>query len=104
VNPALGSYGPFPVTLTPVPTVVPPVEQSDGAKDCGPNTLNVTVPVGDAPPDNEAETDEAAIVEFAVPPAGADADSAGVVFPLTTVLAIENPHVETAGAFSESPP
>ena len=53
-----------------VPTVVPP-EQSLGGEDCGPNTLNVTVPDGDAPPDRPAEIELASIFDPATPDEGA---------------------------------
>jgi hypothetical protein len=60
----------LPDTLA-VPTVDPPVEQSDGAEDCGPNTLKVIVPDGEAPPDRLAEIDDASILLPAVPEDGA---------------------------------
>jgi hypothetical protein len=53
------------------PTVVPPVEQLDGGLDCGPNTLNVTVPEGEEPPDNGAEIDAGAIFVPSVTEEGA---------------------------------
>lgn len=68
---------PLPDTLTGEPTVVPP-EQSVGAEACGPNTLNVTVPDGEAPPDNVADTDDAEIADPAVPDDGATTPSPGV--------------------------
>jgi hypothetical protein len=63
-------YDPFPDTDA-VPTVVPPALQSVGALDCGPNTSNVTVPDGDAPPDRSAEIESAEIAESIDPVAGA---------------------------------
>jgi hypothetical protein len=57
-----------------VPTVVPPVVQSVGAEDCGPNTSNVIVPEGLAPPDSVEPIEPAAIAVFVVPLAGADTD------------------------------
>jgi hypothetical protein len=53
--------------------VVPPV-QSVGAEGCGPNTLNVIVPVGLAPPDSAEPTEPAPIATFVVPLAGTDTD------------------------------
>jgi hypothetical protein len=48
--------------------------QTLGAEDCGPNTLNVIVPVGLVPPDSVELIEAAAIAVFGVPPAGADTD------------------------------
>jgi hypothetical protein len=93
---------PLPATVA-VPTVAPPVEQSDGAVDCGPNTLNVIDPVGAAPPDNEADTNEATIAEFTVPVEGAVTDNDGLAAP-TTVFAINAPQFELAALLPESPP
>jgi hypothetical protein len=45
-----------------------------GAEDCGPNTLNVIVPVGLDPPDSAELTEPAPIATFVVPLAGADTD------------------------------
>ena len=73
VNPADGLYVPSPDTEA-VPTVVPPVVQSVGAEDCGPNASNVIVPVGLAPPDNVEPIESAPIAVFVVPLAGADTD------------------------------
>jgi hypothetical protein len=53
--------------------VVPPL-QSVGAADSGPNTLNVIVPVGLAPPDSAELIEPAAIATFVVPLAGADTE------------------------------
>jgi hypothetical protein len=39
----------FPVTVVPVPTVVPPVVQVVGADVCGPKTLKVIVPLAFEP-------------------------------------------------------
>jgi hypothetical protein len=72
----------LPDTVTGEPTVVPP-EQSDGALDDGPNTLNVTAPAGDAPPDNAAENPPAPIALPAVPDDGADALRDGVALAAT---------------------
>jgi hypothetical protein len=101
VNPADGLYVSLSVTLA-VPTDVPP-EQSVGADACGPNTVNVTVPLGEAPPDRTPETDEASIFVPAVPLEGAPADNDGDAAP-TIVSAIPPPHVETAALLFESPP
>jgi hypothetical protein len=60
----------LPETLA-VPTVVPPEAHELGAEGCGPNTLKVIVPDGDAPPDNAADTDDASILLPAVPLEGA---------------------------------
>jgi hypothetical protein len=66
----------LPDTLA-VPTVVPP-EQSEGALDSGPNTLKVSVPPGEDPPESAAETEEAAIALPAIPAPGALNPSAGL--------------------------
>ena len=76
MNPADGLYMLLPVTLA-VPTDVPP-EQSVGAEDCGPNTVTVIDPVGDAPADKVADTDEAEIGFPAVPEEGALTDRDGL--------------------------
>ena len=56
-----------------VPTVVPPVVQSLGAEDCGPNTVKVIVPVAVlVAPDSVALIESAAIAVPAVALAGAD--------------------------------
>jgi hypothetical protein len=57
-----------------VPTVVPPLVHVDGAEACGPNTLNVIVPVAVLAPELLANTplsDEAGIAVPAVPVPGA---------------------------------
>jgi hypothetical protein len=57
-----------------VPTVVPPLVHIDGAEACGPNTLNVIVPVAVPAPELLANTpliDEAAIAVPAVRVPGA---------------------------------
>jgi hypothetical protein len=87
-----------------VPTDVPPVLQSVGAIDCGPNTSNVTVPDGDEPPDRSAEIDDASSLLPAVPVDGAvTADSIGEVAP-TLVSVIDPPQPESASLLFESPP
>jgi hypothetical protein len=92
---------PFPDTVA-VPTVVPPA-QSDGALGCGPNTLNVTVPVGDEPCDKAAEIEDRSIALPAVPDCGAPtALNDGEA--LTTVLAIPAAQVEAAALLLSSPP
>lgn len=60
------------------PTIVPPDVHEPGGEDCGPNTLNATVPIGAAPPANVAETKEAETRLPAVALAGALADSVGL--------------------------
>jgi hypothetical protein len=96
---------PFPETVA-VPTFVPP-EQSDGALGCGPNTLNVIVPDGEAPPDREAEIRAASISLFAVPAVPDDGAATepkdGEAGP-TTVSAIPAPHPESAALLLASPP
>ena len=72
---------PLPDTLA-VPTVIPPLVHDDGGEDCGPNTTNVTVPVGAEPPASDAEIDAGEIALPAVPDSGTDKDKAG----LATVL------------------
>jgi hypothetical protein len=69
-------YVPFPDTLA-VPTVVPPDVHDVGAVDCGPNTVNVTVPDGDRPPDSVLAIDEAEMAEPTTPLPGALAVSVG---------------------------
>jgi hypothetical protein len=87
-----------------VPTVVPPLVQVDGAVACGPNTLNVTVPLApDVPPDKVEEIDDAAIATPVDPVAGPDALVA-VVACATTVEAMPLPHVLAEAALLESPP
>jgi hypothetical protein len=100
VKSASGLNVPLPDTLA-VPTVVPP-EQSVGALDCGPKTLNVIVPMGAAPPDNDAEIADAEIVLPAVPDEGPLNDpSAGDALP-TTVSTV--PQIVEAEWLFESPP
>jgi hypothetical protein len=84
VNPADGLYVPLADTDA-VPTVVPPVLQSVGELACGPNTVNVIVPVGLAPPDSVELIEPAGIAVFAVPLAGADTD---VLVEFTTVVEV----------------
>jgi hypothetical protein len=81
-----------------VPTVVPPLVHVDGAEACGPNTVNVIVPVALDPPELAPKTpliDELAIALPAVPVAGAVADSVGEAF-ATTVSAIPEPQALAA--------
>jgi hypothetical protein len=89
----------FPATVA-VPAAVPPEEQSDGADACGPNTLNVTVPLGDKPPDSPA-TDEIAVP--AAPDDGAVIDK-DVETRATVVFGIDAPHAEADGLLPGSPP
>jgi hypothetical protein len=67
----------LPVTVA-VPAVVPSDAHEVGAEDRGPNTLSVIVPVGEAPPESVADTDEAATAVPAVPVDGALNDSPGL--------------------------
>jgi len=81
-----------------VPTVVPPLVHVDGADACGPNTVNVIVPVALDPPELAPKTpliDEPAIAPPAVPVVGAVTDSVGDAFPIT-VSAIPEPQVLAA--------
>jgi hypothetical protein len=91
----------LPDTVTADATVVPP-EQSVGAVDDGPNTLSVTDPDGDAPPDNAADSDPAPIALPAVAAAGAAALTDGLADP-TTVFAMAVPHADAVGALLASP-
>lgn len=68
--------------------VVPPLVQSVGAEDCGPNTSNVTVPVGEAPDAKVAETDDGEIALPTVPLADADADRFGVATTVAVTAAL----------------
>jgi hypothetical protein len=84
-----------------VPTVVPP-EQSLGALDCGPKTLNVIVPDGVDPPASDVDTDEAETAVPAMPDEGAPTEpNDGPA--LTTVSLIPAPQVEAAGWVLVSP-
>jgi hypothetical protein len=94
-------YEPLADTVA-VPTVFPPEEQSDGADDCGPNTVNVIVPPGEPPPDSAADTPDAEIAVPTVPDDGALTDI-DVVAAVTAVSAIPAPHVESDPAFVPSP-
>ena len=76
--------------------------QSLGAEGCGPNTTNVIVPVGLAPPDNVDEIAPTGIREFVVPLAGADTDVA-VAFK-TVVDVIPAPQPLFDGPLPPSPP
>jgi hypothetical protein len=76
--------------------------QSLGAEDCGPNTSNVTVPVGLAPPDNVEPIAPSLITEPATPLAGAETD---VAVELTTVVeVIAGPQPLIDGPLPPSPP
>jgi hypothetical protein len=93
---------PLSVTVA-VPTVVPPVLQSVGALDCGPNTSNVTVPDGDEPPDRSVEIESAEIAESTDPVPGAPTgDSVGDAAP-TLVSVIDPLQPESDGSLLESP-
>ena len=86
-----------------MPTVSPPPEQSDGGLDCGPNTVKVTVPVGDAPPDSDADSDVPEIAVPAVPAEGAWTELNDGAAEATAVSAIPAPQVEAAVSLFESP-
>ena len=87
-----------------VPTVVPPVVHVAGAVACGPNTLNVIVPVAPlVPPDRLALIAKAAIALPAAPEPGPDALVVVVAVP-TTVEAIPLPHALADAASLASPP
>ena len=89
--PALELYVLFPETVA-VPTVVP-LEHVVGALDCGPNTVNVTVPVALlVAPDSVEVIEPAAIAEPAVAVAGPEAVRVGFAR-ATTVEVIPDPHV-----------
>ncbi len=60
------------------PTVVAPDAHDTGGDDCGPNTVNVTVPIGADPPASVAEIEEPEIALPAVALAGALAASVGL--------------------------
>jgi hypothetical protein len=82
---------------------VPPDEQSVGAVDCGPNTLKVIDPDGDAPFDNCTDADD----DPRPSPTGDESGTlndptVGLARP-TTVFAMLGPHAEAAGALSASP-
>jgi hypothetical protein len=91
------------VTLA-VPAVVPPVVQSVGAAACGPNTVKVTVPVGEDPPDSTADTAEVAIALPTVPVDGALNDNDVVDgAALMTVSGIPAPHADCDPLLPASP-
>jgi hypothetical protein len=69
---------PAPDTVA-VPTTAQPAPHEVGAVADGPNTLNVTVPLGEDPPDTTAATDDAAIGLPSAPDAGALSDSVGLL-------------------------
>jgi hypothetical protein len=91
----------LPLLTVAVPTVVPPL-QTVGAEDCGPNTLNVTVPVGPDPPDSIELIDPAAIAVSTVPVPGADTVTIGEL--RTDVEAIPAPQPLFDAALLASPP
>jgi hypothetical protein len=66
-----------------VPTVVPPEAHEYGGDDSGPNTVNVTVPTGVAPP---ATVAAGAIGLPAYPLAGALADNAGLAGAASAIM------------------
>jgi hypothetical protein len=66
----------LPITLA-EPIVVPPDVHEAGGDGCGPNTLNMTVPIGAEPSASVAASDEGAIALPAVPLDGPVADKLG---------------------------
>jgi hypothetical protein len=86
-----------------VPTVVPPL-QSVGAEDCGPNTLNVIVPIGLTPPDNIELIEPAPIATFVVPLPGANTEVLVVAGFATVVEIIPAPQPLFDAALLVSPP
>jgi hypothetical protein len=97
----LGLYVPLPLTDA-VPTTVPPVVQFVGAVDCGPNTVNVTLP--DAvlvAPVSVAPREPTPIGDPVVALAGAPAVILVVL--VTTVDVIPLPQALVAGLFIASP-
>ena len=86
-----------------VPTVVPPLLQSLGGEDCGPNTLKVIVPPAPlVAPDRMPLIDPAAVTVPAVPLAGAD--TLALVASLTTVEVMPVPQPLLDGWFAPSSP
>jgi hypothetical protein len=82
---------PLPVTVTLAPTVVPPLVHVVGAVDCGPNTVNLIVPVGLLPPESVALIE---LVAMALPaPSAPGALTVLVVVFFTTVEVIPFPQV-----------
>ena len=89
MKPADGEYVPSPWTLA-VLNAVPPDVHDVGGVLCGPNTVNVTVPVSPAPPDSVAEA-EVAIAVPAWPVADGELE-VNVGCAGTTVSGICAPH------------
>jgi hypothetical protein len=95
---------PLPVTVTGLPTVVPPLVQVVGGEACGPNTVNVTVPPAPLPaPVSVAPSALAAIATFVVLDAGTAIDVVLLARSETVVDGIPAPHVLLAGALFASP-
>ena len=95
----------MPLTVVPVPTVVPPVVHVVGAVAWGPKTVKVTVPVA-LVPDEAASAELMLAAEMAVPAvalAGPVVVRVGAALP-TTVSDIEAPQVEAAVLLLVSPP
>ena len=95
----------MPLTVVPVPTVVPPLVQVVGAVAWGPKTVKVTVPVAFVP-DEAASAELMLAVVMAVPivpVAGPVAVRVGTALP-TTVSDIVAPQVEVAVLLLASPP
>ena len=96
----------LPLTVVPVPTVVPPVVQVVGAVLWGPKTVNVMVPVtaGAVVPPASTELMLPTVMAVpAVPVPGPLAVTVGEALP-TTVSDIVEPQVEVAVLLFVSPP
>jgi hypothetical protein len=103
VKSADGLYVPAPVTVA-VPTVVPPAVHVVGAVVCGPNTLNVTVPVaGVVALDSTALIELAEMAVFGAPVAGAETVVVGLAL-LTVVEFMPDPQVLLDALLFVSPP
>jgi hypothetical protein len=76
---------PFPDTVVPVPTAVPPDVQEVGAEDCGPKTVKLMVPVGLDPEASTELTALAAMAAPAVPVPGPTAVTVGEAFGIVNV-------------------
>ena len=92
---------PLPETVA-APTGVPPLVQSLGGEDRGPNTVKVTVPVATLlAPDSVALTELGAIAVPAVPPA--DADTLVVVAASMPYVIVTDPLPPFTPGFDEPP-
>jgi hypothetical protein len=103
VYPVEGWYVPLPEMVA-VPMVVPPLAQVVGALACGPNTVNVIVPVAPlVAPDRVELIELVEIAVFVLSVAGADALVLGLAF-ATTVSAMPEPQALFDAALLASPP